>query len=203
MLVSSGAKSPPLGSKLRAAGLQMGGMQAATPALPLDASPDAKRAAHARVRATIDALLEGETDWIAAMATVVCELHHAFAAFDWTGFYRAVSDELLVIGPYQGGHGCLRIPFSRGVCGAAARTRATQLVPDVHAFADHIACSSTTRSEIVVPVLTPDGRVLAVLDVDSDAPAAFDVIDREALEALCAELGRTFGAAAPSATDRR
>lgn len=167
------------------------------PPLPLGSSVEEKRAAYARVRASIDALLDGEDDWVAAMATVACEIHAAFEACDWTGFYRAVSGDLLVIGPYQGGHGCLRIPFSRGVCGAAARTRTTQIVPDVHAFADHIACSSSTLSEIVVPVLTPDGRVLAVLDLDSDAPAAFDSIDQEALESLCAELGRRFAAHAP------
>ncbi|AKF06036.1 GAF domain-containing protein [Sandaracinus amylolyticus] len=161
-------------------------------ALPLRASADDKRATYARVRASIESLIDGEDDWVAAMATVVCELHHAFESYDWTGFYRAVSPELLVIGPYQGGHGCLRIPFSRGVCGAAARTRETQLVPDVHAFPDHIACSSTTLSEIVVPVLAPDGRVLAVLDVDSNAPAAFDELDREALESLCAMLGARY-----------
>ena len=140
----------------------------------------------------IDALLDGEDDWIAAMATVVGELHHAFDYYHWTGFYRAVSDALLVVGPYQGGHGCLRIDFVRGVCGAAARTRQTQLVPDVEAFPGHIACSSTTRSEIVVPVLTPDGRLLAVLDVDSDFPAAFDATDQEALEMLCRKLGAQF-----------
>lgn len=154
---------------------------------------DDKRARYEQVRAAIDSLLEGEDDWVAAMATVSCELHHAFDHYDWTGFYRAVSDDLLVIGPYQGTHGCLRIPFSRGVCGAAARTRQTQLVPDVEAFEGHIACSSSTRSEIVVPVLRPDGRVLAVLDVDSNAPAAFDAVDQEFLDALCAELGRRFG----------
>ncbi len=142
------------------------------------------------VEQRIDALLKGEDDWIAAMATVACELHQAFDHFHWTGFYRAVSDDMLVIGPYQGGHGCLRIPFSRGVCGAAARERRTQFVPDVDAFPGHIACSSTTRSEIVVPVITPDGRLLAVLDVDSDYPAAFDDVDREALEQLCTELGQ-------------
>jgi GAF domain-containing protein len=159
----------------------------------LDAPEDHRRARHADVQASIRSLLADEDDWVAAMATVVCELHHAFAYFHWTGFYRAVSDDLLVIGPYQGGHGCSRIPFDRGVCGAAARTRATQLVPDVHAFPGHIACSGTTKSEIVVPVLRPDGRVLAVLDVDSDDPAAFTEVDREALEALCAELGARFG----------
>lgn len=140
----------------------------------------------------INALLEDEPDWIAAMATVASEIHHAFPYFHWTGFYRAVSDELLVIGPYQGGHGCLRIPFSRGVCGAAARTLETQFVPDVSAFPGHIACSSTTRSEIVVPVTTPNGRMLGVLDVDSDDPAAFDEIDQENLEQLCRRLGEQF-----------
>ncbi|TNE92259.1 MAG: GAF domain-containing protein [Deltaproteobacteria bacterium] len=131
------------------------------------------------------------------MASVACELHHAFEHFHWTGFYRHVGGELLVVGPYQGGHGCLRIPFERGVCGAAARERATQLVPDVEAFPGHIACSSTTRSEIVVPVLTPDGRVLAVLDVDSDLPDAFDDTDRVALEQLASRLGAQFAEHAP------
>jgi GAF domain-containing protein len=167
------------------------------PALPASASPDARRARYADVRASIAALLDGEDDWIAALSTVVCELSHAFASYDWTGFYRVVGDRMLVVGPYQGTHGCLRIPFERGVCGAAARTRTTQLVPDVEAFPGHIACASSTRSEIVVPVLTPDGRVLAVLDVDSNTPAAFDGVDQEALEAICAELGRRFARPGP------
>lgn len=161
--------------------------------LKLPATPEARALAYARVRDALSSLLDGEEDWVAAMATVVCELHHAFDYYDWTGFYRAVRDELLVIGPYQGQHGCLRIPFSRGVCGAAARTRESQLVPDVNAFPDHIACASTTRSELVVPVVTPDGRLIAVLDVDSNAPAAFDDVDQRELEALCAELGARFG----------
>ncbi len=164
--------------------------------LPRGAGAGDRRATYDRVCAAIGALLDGEDDWVAAMATVVCELHHAFEHFDWTGFYRVTAPELLVIGPYQGGHGCLRIPFSRGVCGAAARTKATQLVPDVQAFPGHIACSGTTRSEIVVPVLGADGEVVAVLDVDSDDGAAFDEVDREALEAICAELGRRFGSIA-------
>lgn len=166
--------------------------------LPADAPPSARAARHVDVRASIDALLEDEDDWVAAMATVVCELHRAFGHHDWTGFYRHVGGRMLVIGPYQGGHGCLRIPFERGVCGAAARTRQTQLVPDVEAFPGHIACSGSTRSEIVVPVCTPDGRVLAVLDVDSDLPDAFRAdVDQPALEALCAELGRRFAHLAP------
>ena len=148
---------------------------------------------YAAVLATIEALLDGEDDWIAAMATVACELHHAFEHFHWTGFYRAVSDSLLVVGPYQGGHGCLRIDFDRGVCGAAARTKQPQLVDDVEAFPGHIACSSTTRSEIVVPILRSDGSVLAVLDVDSDHPAAFGATDQTALECLAARLGDQFG----------
>lgn len=165
---------------------------------PLPAADLAGRAAHYDlVLATIDALLDGEDDWVAAMASVVCELHHAFEHFHWTGFYRHVGDETLVIGPYQGGHGCLRIPFSAGVCGAAARERRTQRVADVDAFPGHIACASSTRSEIVVPILTPDGRVLAVLDVDSDLPDAFRAIDQEALEGLATVLGSRFGSFAP------
>jgi L-methionine (R)-S-oxide reductase len=151
-----------------------------------------KEALYEQVRAHIDALLEGEDDWVAAMATVASELHNAFDYFHWTGFYRAVTQDLLIVGPYQGGHGCLRIPFSNGVCGAAARTRETQLVPDVNAFPGHIACSSTTRSEIVVPIVAGDGRVLAVLDVDSDLPAAFDETDRSYLEDLCRMLAERF-----------
>lgn len=157
-----------------------------------DAATLDRQATYEDVERRIGSLLEGETDWIAAMATVACELHHAFPYYHWTGFYRAVSDDLLVIGPYQGGHGCLRIPFSRGVCGAAARMRATQLVPDVDAFPGHIACSSTTRSEIVVPVVTRSGRLLGVLDVDSNDPDAFDRVDQTHLERLCERLGTQF-----------
>lgn len=144
------------------------------------------------VRTRLTALLDGEDDWIAALATIASELHHEFAHYDWTGFYRAVSSDLLVIGPYQGGHGCLRIPFSRGVCGAAARTRTTQRVDQVANRADHIACSSSTQSELVVPVLSPAGDVLAVLDVDSDQEAAFDDTDQVELEAICRDLGARF-----------
>lgn len=152
-----------------------------------------REAQYREVMARCDSLLEDETDWVAAMATVSCELHHSFDHFHWTGFYRAVGGDLLVVGPYQGGHGCLRIEYSRGVCGAAARTKTTQLVADIEAFEGHIACSATTRSEIVVPVVTPGGDLLAVLDVDSDAPAAFDDVDQRHLEALCARLGAQFG----------
>ncbi len=137
---------------------------------------------------TVAALTEGETDEVALMATVVCELHHADDRFDWTGFYRVTEPEVLKIGPYQGGHGCLVIPFSRGVCGAAARTNETQLVDDVEAFPGHIACSSSTRSEIVLPVHNAKGAVIGVLDIDSDQPAAFDEEDAMALESLLAQV---------------
>lgn len=138
----------------------------------------------------ITSLIEGETDLIAVMATVACELHHSFAYFDWTGFYRVVASELLKIGPYQGGHGCLQIPFDRGICGAAARSRQTQLVNDVRQRPEHIACSSSTLAEIVVPVINPQGKLLAVLDVDSDQVGAFDQVDRAGLERLCTLIGR-------------
>lgn len=139
---------------------------------------------------TIAALTDGETDSVALMATVACEVHHADHRFDWTGFYRVVAPELLKIGPYQGGHGCLTIPFSRGVCGAAARTGQLQLVPDVDAFPGHIACASSTRSELVLPVRDGTGRLIAVFDIDSDRPDAFTQADAEALAAI---LDSVFG----------
>ncbi|WP_097068883.1 GAF domain-containing protein [Rhodobacter maris] len=135
---------------------------------------------------TIKALTAGESDEVALMATLACEIHHADDRFDWTGFYRVTEPGVLKIGPYQGGHGCLVIPFSRGVCGAAARERRTQLVADVEAFAGHIACSSSTRSELVIPVFGAGGRLIGVLDIDSNAPAAFTEEDARALEAILA-----------------
>lgn len=134
--------------------------------------------------ATIGSLTHGETDEVALMATLACEIHHFDARFDWTGFYRVTGPELLKIGPYQGGHGCLVIPFSRGVCGAAARTRRVQLVPDVDAFPGHIACASSTRSELVLPVFGKGGRLIGVLDIDSDQPDAFTTEDATALAAI-------------------
>lgn len=133
---------------------------------------------------TIASLTEGEADTVALMATVVCEVHHSDDRFDWTGFYRVTEPELLKIGPYQGGHGCLQIPFSRGVCGAAARTGEVQLVPDVDAFPGHIACASSTRSELVLPVRNLAGEVIAVFDIDSDQPDAFTAEDAERMAAI-------------------
>ncbi len=120
------------------------------------------------------------------MATLACEIHHADDRFDWTGFYRVTEPGLLKIGPYQGGHGCLVIPFDRGVCGAAARTGEIQLVPDVEAFPGHIACSSSTRSEIVLPVRDAGGQLIGVLDIDSDRPDAFTEEDARELAAILA-----------------
>jgi GAF domain-containing protein len=139
---------------------------------------------YAQTARIIASLTDGERDDVALMATVVCELHHADDRFDWTGFYRVVAPDLLKIGPYQGGHGCLTIPFARGVCGVAARTGEVQLVDDVDAFPGHIACASSTRSEIVLPVRDAAGDIIAVLDIDSDHPAAFDDRDVEGLSRI-------------------
>ena len=142
------------------------------------------------ITASVRALTQGETDSVALMATVACEIHHAHPFADWTGFYRVTAPEMLKIGPYQGGHGCLVIPFSRGVCGAAARTGQIQNVPDVEAFPGHIACSSSTKSELVLPVWNGRGELLGVLDLDSDSPAAFTRDDENWLVPLLAEVFR-------------
>ncbi|MFK7876089.1 MAG: GAF domain-containing protein [Paracoccaceae bacterium] len=133
---------------------------------------------------TLEALTAGETDAVALMATVACELHHSDTRFDWTGFYRVTEPDLLKIGPYQGGHGCLQIPFSRGVCGAAARSGHVQLVADVNAFEGHIACASSTQSELVLPVWNGQGALIAVLDIDSDQPNAFTQQDVDGLQPI-------------------
>ncbi|MEM8957087.1 MAG: GAF domain-containing protein [Pseudomonadota bacterium] len=143
---------------------------------PASAHPD-----HAALRARVLSLTEGEQDEVALMATVACEVHQSDDRFDWTGFYRVVAPNLLKVGPYQGGHGCLTIPFDRGVCGAAARTGEAQLVPDVDAFPGHIACASSTRSELVLPVRDATGQLIAVFDIDSNMPDAFTGEDAAAL----------------------
>jgi GAF domain-containing protein len=140
------------------------------------------------VTASILALTDRETDTVALMATVACEVHNAHPFADWTGFYRVVGPELLKIGPYQGGHGCLVIPFDRGVCGACARTGMVQNVPDVEDFPGHIACAASTRSELVVPVWNARGQLLGVFDIDSDAPAAFTSVDEDWLVPLLAKV---------------
>lgn len=142
------------------------------------------KADYAALSQTVAALTEGEGDVIAKMATIACEVHHADDRFDWTGFYRVTAPELLKIGPYQGGHGCLVIPFDKGVCGAAARTGRVQLVADVDAFPGHIACASSTRSELVLPVHNAEGDLLGVFDIDSDQPDAFTQEDADALAGI-------------------
>jgi L-methionine (R)-S-oxide reductase len=139
---------------------------------------------YATLAETLQSLTHGETDAVALMATVACEVHHADDRFDWTGFYRVTEPELLKIGPYQGGHGCLVIPFSRGVCGAAARTGQTQLVADVDAFPGHIACASSTRSELVLPVWNGAGDLIGVFDIDSNQPDAFTQEDADQFQAI-------------------
>lgn len=150
-----------------------------------------RRAKYAELKDEIAAVVAGESYVPARYATASCLLAEAFRPrFFWTGFY--VVDPLkadeLVVGPYQGTLGCLRIPFDKGVCGACATRAETIIVPDVHAFPGHIACDSRSNSEIVVPVFDGEGRLAAVLDVDSEQHDAFDAIDAEGLEAICAVL---------------
>lgn len=136
------------------------------------------------------AVLDGEPDRVARMSTTVSLLSQAFADWFWVGFYsvdsvkKAQGVDELVVGPYNGTLGCLRIAFGRGVCGAAAATRTTQIVPDVHAFADHIACDSRSNSEIVVPVFNAAGELIAVFDSDSEQFGTYDAEDAENLEKL-------------------
>lgn len=141
----------------------------------------------------LESLLDGLDDPIAVMATVASVIHENLAYSSWTGFYRVVAPELLRIGPYQGALGCLEIPFDRGVCGAAARERRSQLVPDVEAFPGHIACDAAARSEVVVPILSPAGELVAVLDLDSHQAAAFTEEDVAGLERVAERVGRSFG----------
>jgi len=155
--------------------------------------PMSKSARYASVGREIAAVLEGEPNLIARMATVVSMLSEAFDTFYWTGFYLAdpAKPRELVVGPYRGTLGCLRIPFGKGVCGAAAATRQTQIVRDVHEFPGHIACDSRSQSEIVVPVVDAKGALIAVFDVDSIDLASFDEEDAAGLERILRE---TFAA---------
>jgi GAF domain-containing protein len=161
---------------------------------------DARRDALAPVAARLDRLeralpqiraaLAGETDAVALEATAACLLWEALPQTNWCGFYRRVGPSMLAVGPYHGSMGCLRIDFARGVCGAAARTRTTQRVPDVHAFPGHIACDDRTRSELVLPVVA-GGELRAVLDLDSPFLDAFSAEEARLLEAFVADV---FGA---------
>jgi len=156
------------------------------------ALPESRAERYARVAEEIASVLDGEPNLTARMATVASMLASSFEDYFWTGFYVVDPErpQELVVGPYQGTLGCLRIAFGRGVCGAAAAAGATQVVPDVHAFPGHIACDSRSASEIVAPVFDRAGRLIAVLDVDSERPAAFDGLDAEWLERI---LKQVFG----------
>ena len=149
-----------------------------------------KRETYARLAKEIAAVVDGETSAVARYATAACLLSEAFDDFYWTGFYLVdpLKPQELVIGPYQGTLGCLRIPYGRGVCGAAAKSLKTVLVEDVHKFVGHIACDSQTNSEIVVPVFNDEGQLAAVLDVDSTSLGTFDEDDKNGLEAICKNL---------------
>jgi L-methionine (R)-S-oxide reductase len=148
--------------------------------------PAEKADRYAAVAEEIASVLDGEPNLTARMATVASMLAASFDTFFWTGFYVVdpEKERELVVGPYQGTLGCLRIAFGRGVCGAAAATGQTQLVPDVHAFPGHIACDSQSASEVVVPVFDRSGRLIAVFDVDATELAAFDEVDAQWLEAI-------------------
>ena len=135
------------------------------------------------LQAQIKSLIEGETDLVAMMANVSAAIHDTMGFF-WTGFYRVVNNELLM-GPFQGPVACMHIPYGRGVCGTAWKQKETIVVPDVEKFPGHIACSSLSRSEIVVPLFSKDGEVIAVLDIDSKNLETFDDTDRKYLEAIC------------------
>lgn len=150
--------------------------------------PTEKAQRYAAVAEEIASVLDGEPNRTARMATVASMLANSFDHYFWTGFYVVDPDKPreLVVGPYQGTLGCLRIAFGRGVCGTAAETRATQLVPDVHAFPGHIACDSASASEVVVPVFDQAGDLIAVFDVDATTPAAFDETDAAWLERILA-----------------
>ncbi|AQR61296.1 diguanylate phosphodiesterase [Brevundimonas sp. LM2] len=152
--------------------------------------PADKASAYLEVESEILAVLDGEPNRVARMATVASMLADAFGDYFWTGFYVVDPDRNreLVVGPYQGTLGCLRIAFGRGVCGTAAESRQTQIVEDVHAFPGHIACDGRSESEIVVPVFDAAGDLIAVFDVDATTQAAFDTVDAQALERLMAKV---------------
>jgi len=136
-------------------------------------------------------------DPIAAMPSTAAVLHELLPAASWTGFYRVVAPELLRVGPYQGPVGCLEITFGRGVCGVAARHRQSQVIEDVHDFEGHIACDALARSEVLVPVCDVQDTLVAVLDIDSHEPAAFDDTDRAALERIVELLRPCFDTSDP------
>lgn len=149
-------------------------------------TPEQKSDIYIAVTKEVAAVIDGEANMVARMATISNILHHSFDYFFWTGFYLVDPEKPneLVIGPYQGTLGCLRIPFDKGVCGKAAAIEQTQIVDDVHAFPGHIACDARSQSEIVCPVFDSNGKLFAVFDVDSDQKSMFDTVDQNGLEKI-------------------
>ena len=162
-------------------------------ALPADTSDEER---YRELANAGDSLTDGESDAVANMANLAALIWSFVPDLNWAGFYRVVDGEL-VLGPFIGRPACIRIPFGQGVCGTAASSGETQLVEDVHAFPGHIACSSSTRSEIVLPVRNKAGEVIGVLDIDSNQPAAFDQKDQAALESLLDAVFGSLPAAKP------
>jgi L-methionine (R)-S-oxide reductase len=157
-----------------------------------DIATDDKPSLYRDLCEAVDAITTGEPDGIANMANVAALLWQFLPDLNWAGFYRTVGADELVLGPFQGKAACIRIPFERGVCGAAAASGETQLVEDVHTFPGHIACDADSRSELVVPVVR-DGQVIAVIDLDSPSPARFDEADARGVEAIAALLADRIG----------
>jgi L-methionine (R)-S-oxide reductase len=149
-----------------------------------DIDASSKTALYADLLSAIDAITSDEPDAIANMANVAALIWEVVPDLNWAGFYRLLGDTL-ILGPFQGKAACIRIPIGKGVCGAAAESKTTQLVRDVHAFPGHIACDAASQSELVVPILF-QGRLIAVLDLDSPRPARFDEEDQRGFEAICA-----------------
>ena len=163
-------------------------------------STDTKKAIYHEALRELDAVLEGVDDPITAMATCACILHQRLLVASWTGFYRVVAPRLLRVGPYQGPLGCLEIPFDRGVCGAAARERAPQVVPDVHAFPGHIACDEAARSEIVIPIFDPAASWWRCWTSIPTSPPLSTTMDREGLERIAERLRACLGGDRPAVT---
>lgn len=144
-----------------------------------------KEETYKEVLQRIESVIEGEIDLISVMSTVSCELYHAFDYFNWVGFYRRFDEGTLKVGPYQGTHGCVTIQIERGVCGKCVRDAEIQIENDVSSIPHHIACSSDTQAEIVLPVMDAHGHVHAVLDIDSTSANVFDETDVVYLQKIC------------------
>jgi GAF domain-containing protein len=151
-----------------------------------------KEEIYVEVLQNIESLIEGETDLIAVMSTISCELYHAFDHFSWVGFYRRVDEKILKVGPYQGTHGCLTIDLERGVCGKCVREGETQIENDVSTISHHIACSNGTKSEMVMPIKDSEYNIRAVLDIDSTEVNSFDEVDQKYLKKICEYLSEMY-----------